>query len=84
MKKEEFFVLNRKKDILRTYEQVIKNKDEVILDARGEAQFNQGNIPDSVNVPYNEFFDERTGLLRTKDQLLSGIFIFECTCTYLY
>jgi len=56
---------------LREYEQIRSNKNELILDARPEGGFNQGNIPDSVNVPYNELFDETTGFLKSREELMS-------------
>lgn len=68
--KEENFVLQMNPNILRNYEQIIENKEEQIIDVRPPKIFDQGAIPDSINVPYNDLFDQNTGLFKTKDQLL--------------
>ena len=66
---------------MRNYEDITKNKTELVLDARGPGEFNKVNeitgernhIPNSINVPYNELFDLNTGLLKTKEELLRCI-----------
>ena len=56
---------------VRDYDQIISNKNELILDSRPLQHYEMGHIPMSLNVPYNELFDRETGLLKTKEELLA-------------
>lgn len=72
LKKEEFEAKQvDSTKLLRDYDQIANNKEELILDARPGQMFEDGHVPNSMNVPYNELFDRKTGLLKTKEDLIA-------------
>jgi 3-mercaptopyruvate sulfurtransferase SseA len=52
----------------------------LIIDARGSDEFNKisnidnlpNHIPNSLNVPYNDLFDQANGTIKDKEELLNG------------
>jgi 3-mercaptopyruvate sulfurtransferase SseA len=59
--------------LIRNYEQIKNNiatKKEILIDARPSAEFNKANIPNSINVPYDELFDPETETIRNKENLI--------------
>ena len=52
----------------------------MIIDARGSDEFNKisnidnlpNHIPNSLNVPYNDLFDQANGTIKDKEELLNG------------
>ncbi|CAF0951350.1 unnamed protein product [Brachionus calyciflorus] len=62
--------------LLRLYEEVvevIKTGEEVLVDARDRPVYDQDHIPTALNVPYSEIFDQKTGLLKSKEILLEMV-----------
>jgi rhodanese-related sulfurtransferase len=47
--------------------------EEQLVDVRGPGDFENGHIPQSINVPYQEFFDKETGGLKNKEKLKTCI-----------
>ena len=39
---------------LTEYEKIMKEEDYIIVDVRSEAEYKQGHIVDSINIPYGE------------------------------
>lgn len=56
---------------MRDYDQIVSDEREVVLDARPDQMYESGHIPNAINVPYNELFDRKTGLLKTKEDLVT-------------
>ena len=73
-KKKEVFTINENKNASRDFEQIINRKGELLLDSRGDNAFKSEHIPGSKNIPYDNLFDESTGLMKTKEQLLKRLF----------
>ena len=72
-KKENFWIVGEKKELKRDFNQIemnIKYEKEQVIDVRGANDFQMDNIPNSKNIPYNNLFDQTTGLLKSKDELL--------------
>lgn len=77
MQKEAFEVKENPK-FARTFEQIeanIKSRREQVVDVRGSAEFNkvidgvENKIPNSLNLPYDELFDNINGTLKSKESL---------------
>lgn len=61
--------------MLRVYEDVIENiksKKEDFIDARNLSEYENGHIPGAFNMPFNQFFDFETGLLKKKEELMKS------------
>lgn len=71
LKKEKFEAKIDNETLIRDFDQIVSNEREVILDARPGQMFESGHIPNAMNVPYNELFDRQTGLLKTKEDLIT-------------
>lgn len=71
LKKEKFEAKIDNTTLVRDYDQIVSNEREVVLDARPDQIYESGHIPNAINVPYNELFDRKTGLLKTKEDLLT-------------
>lgn len=70
--KENFWVMKERKFLKRKFEHIqanIESRKETLLDVRSVKEFNSGHIPNSKNIPYPDFFDRTTGLLKTKEEL---------------
>ncbi|RNA08202.1 thiosulfate [Brachionus plicatilis] len=48
---------------------VVKAKNMTILDAREKSEFDQGQIPTAINVPYSSLFESDTDLLKSDIEL---------------
>lgn len=62
-------------EIFRSYEDVVKNietQNEILIDGRSLTEYQSGYIPKAINLPYNEFFDLKTGLLKSKEELMKS------------
>jgi thiosulfate/3-mercaptopyruvate sulfurtransferase len=82
--KKEDFQLNLNEKLLRDFaainENLVTGKEEII-DARGQADFErvdpldgkENHIPKSKNVPYSDLFDNNTGIIKDKKELLERI-----------
>lgn len=60
------------KKLQKSYEDITENTKGIILDARGARDFENDNIQNSINVPYNDLFNPMTGLMKSKEELLEG------------
>lgn len=69
-KKEEFKMIEINKKLQKSYEDITENTKGIILDARGARDFENDNIQNSINVPYNDLFNPMTGLMKSKEELL--------------
>ncbi|RNA08204.1 thiosulfate sulfurtransferase [Brachionus plicatilis] len=73
---DEIYIASFNPKLLRLYENIIKNIEtnaEILVDARNSSEYENGHIPGAFNVPYNEFFDSKTGLLKTKQELMKMV-----------
>lgn len=67
------FEINENQNLIRNYEQIKSNlatKKEIVIDARPPKEYSQGNIPNSINVPYDELFDPKTKTIKNKKNLI--------------
>ena len=81
--KQNFICKEENKNIMRTYEQVVKMTENpgilgTLVDARQEAYFNKkdehdpskiNHIPTAKNVPLGSLIDSNTGLLKKPEEL---------------
>jgi 3-mercaptopyruvate sulfurtransferase SseA len=70
--KPEKYEINENKELIRNYEQIldnIKRQEEQLIDARSSDAFEDGHIPNSRNIAYNNLFDETNGVLKETFQL---------------
>lgn len=71
--------MKERKFLKRNFDHIranIESGKETLLDVRSVREFEAGHIPDSKNIPYPEFFDRSTGLLKTKEELTKSISFF--------
>lgn len=72
------FDINENPKLIRNFEQIVSNiesKNEQVVDVRDREEFSkvvdgvENRIPNTLNIPYNEFFDKENGTLKSQDQL---------------
>jgi 3-mercaptopyruvate sulfurtransferase SseA len=64
--------MKERKFLKRNFEHIqanVESRKETLLDVRSVKEFNSGHIPNSKNIPYPDFFDRTTGLLKSKEEL---------------
>lgn len=82
---QEKFEIKENKTLIRDFSDINKNlvnKKELVVDVRGPGEFNKvdsdgelNNIPNSVNLPYSDLFDELKGGLKSKEELQKCILL---------